>query len=245
MLGVYTPVILLQAFCVYHAYRNNADYRWYWLIVLFPLIGCGIYLFYHFYNRRNIQTITESVKVVVNRNYKVEQLEKAFQFSDNLTNRLNLADAYVSSGRYDEALKLYRGALTGFMADDPHIRMKLLNALVLNQNYPEAVIVGEALESDAAFRNSEQRLAYAWALYFHGRSESAEKIFMSMDKSFTNYVHRREYCKFLSETGRTEQMKEKLDEMLVEFDHMKGPERRLHRDIIQEVRSMRSSLAPV
>src|SRR5688572_7803410 len=148
MYGLYAPVLILQAFCVYHAYRNNAEQRWYWLIVFFPVVGCGIYLFHHFYNRNSIEAIAEGVKVIVNSNYEVEQLEKAFHFSDNLKNRTNLADAYVRSGRYEEAINLYRQSLTGFMADDPSLRMKLLNAFFLNQNYTEAITLGNLLGSE-------------------------------------------------------------------------------------------------
>src|SRR5688572_26679205 len=124
MFGFYTPIVLLQAFCVYHAYRNRAEQRWFWFILLLPFVGSMVYLFYHFYNRQNINTLAETVKGVVNSNYKIEQFEKAHRFADTLTNRLNLAEAYVQIGRHDEAIGLYRESLVGFMSDDVSIRMK-------------------------------------------------------------------------------------------------------------------------
>ena len=98
MYGLYTPIFLLQMFCVYHAYRNNAEQRWYWLILLFPLIGCIVYLVHTFNNRDTISAITENVKGVVISNYRIDQLEKALRFSDNVTNKVNLADAYAELG---------------------------------------------------------------------------------------------------------------------------------------------------
>src|SRR5688572_14086726 len=115
MYGFYTPIILLQAFCVYHAYRNNVEQRWYWFIILFPLFGCVFYLVHHFNSRDNIQKIGEVVKGVVNSNYRVEQLEKAYEFNDSYTNRINLADEYLNVGRTEEAVALYRQSLAGFM----------------------------------------------------------------------------------------------------------------------------------
>src|SRR5258706_14699221 len=97
MIRFYTPIFLLQAFCIYHAYKNNADQRWYWFILLFPGIGSAFYLFHHFYNRNNLNTITESVKGVVHSNYSIEQLEEAFRFSDNLRNRIEQPNCCVDN----------------------------------------------------------------------------------------------------------------------------------------------------
>jgi len=181
MFGLYTPLILLQAFCIYHAYRNNAEQRWYWFILIFPGIGCAFYLYHHFYNRNSLNTIAEGVKEAVSSNYKVTQLEKALRFSDTIKNRINLADAYVDCGRYPAAITLYQETLTGFMADDPSLRMKLLQAHFLNQDYSQAIALGNDLKSEKTFRNAEQRLAYAWALHYDGKTEKAEQVFMDMD----------------------------------------------------------------
>jgi hypothetical protein len=241
MFGLYTPILLLQAFCMYHAYRNNAESRWYWFIFLFSVFGCAFYLYDAFYSRRNINSITETVKAVVNTNYHLEKLEKAYHFSDNVRNAVNLADAYVQYGRYDEAIKLYRSVSTGFMAEDPGIKMKMLNAYFLNKNYSEAIAIGKLLESEKVFSNAEQRIAYAWALHADRNTDAAEKVFEALDRPYTNYEHRLAYCKFLLEAGKKELMQGKAAVLLEEFEHMKGPERKLHRAIMYEVRELYNS----
>ncbi|WP_333820220.1 tetratricopeptide repeat protein [Ohtaekwangia sp.] len=241
MIGFYSPLLILQAFCLYHAYSNRAEQRWYWLIVLFPGIGCAIYLYHSFYNRRSIETIAEGVKGVVNSNYKIEQLEKALRFSDNVTNKVNLADAYAANGRYDEALALYQECLTGFMADDPVIRIKVLFTSYLKKDYPTVVTWGQQLESETRFKKAEERAAYAWALHYTGRTAEAEKVFIEMDSTFTNYRQRIEYCKFLKATGKTEALKSKLQEMNEELEHLKGPERKFYRHIGREIRELQNA----
>src|SRR5262245_41592304 len=146
MIGYYTPILILQAFCLYHAYRNNSLQPWVWLIIFLPLIGCGIYLYDHFFNRSNIETLAEGVKNVVNTNYRIEQLERAHKLSDNITTKTNLAAAYVAYGRLDDAISLYKECLTGFMADDPSLQMKLLQAYFLKQDYAAAIELGNNLE---------------------------------------------------------------------------------------------------
>jgi hypothetical protein len=241
MYGLFTPIFLLQAFCIYHAYRNNAEQRWYWLILFFPLIGCIIYLVHNFNNRATLSTLTETVKEVVITNYKLEQLEKALRFSDNHQNRVNVADAYTEVGRYRDAIKLYAACLQGFMSDDPPIRMKLLKAHFMNGDYDKAVTYGEMLESEKSFKGSEERVAYAWSLFHAGKPDVAESVFADMDRSFTNYYQRVEYCKFLLQTEKSESAKEKLTDLLEEFDQMQGSERRLKRNIHREVRDLQAN----
>lgn len=238
MLRLYTPVFILQAVTLYLAYRNNAEQRWYWFIIFFPGLGSLLYLFDQYYSQRNISSLTETVKEVVNSNYKTEQLEKAQRFSDNTINRLNLADAYMEIGRYAEAINLYQSTLTGFMEDDPVVRMKLLGALFMAKSYDEVIMLGEKLESEKTFKNAEPRISYAWALHYQGKPEAAEKVFQDMNKPFTNFKHRVEYCAFLSESSRKEEANVLLEELLEEFENMRGPELKLHRDATRNARNL-------
>ena len=241
MLGLYTPVLLLQAFCVYHAYRNNVEQRWYWLILFFPLFGCIIYLVQNFNSASTIKSLEENVKAVVISNYKIEQLEKALRFSDSFKNKVNLADEYVDVSRYDDAIPLYESCLQGFMSEDPSLRMKLLNAHFMNEDYGAAVQYGDNLKSETTFKNSEVRVTYAWSIYQTGHAALAETIFADMDKSFSNYYHKLEYCKFLIKTEKMELAREKLTELMQEFDHVKGPERRLNRETFSQVKDLHAS----
>jgi len=238
MYGLYTPILLLQVFCVYHAYRNHAEHRWYWLIIFFPLIGCIIYLAYTFNNKATLKTLAENVKEVVISNYRLEQLEKALRFSDNFKNKINLADAYIENGRYQDAIGLYSGCLQGFMSDDPSVRMKLLQAHFMNAEYDTAVECGNKLESEKSFNQSEERVTYAWSLFQTGEADKAESIFTDMDRSYTNYYQRSEYCKFLLKREKSEFAKEKLSNLLEEFDQMQDTERRLKKNIHREIRDL-------
>lgn len=241
MFGLYS-VLLFQAFCVYHAYRKNVEQRWYWLIMLVPLIGSVIYLVYNLNDRTTIKSFKESLKEVVVSDYRIEQLEKALDFSDSLTNKVNLADAYVEAGRYKDAVPLYKACLQGFMADDPPIRIKLLYAHFMNGNYTDAVKLGDDLEGVKEFRDAEQRLTYAWALFHQGAVERAEQVFQDMDRSFTNYMHRFEYCKFLVRTEKKDTAREKLSELMGEFDQMQDSERRHSRSSQRDIRALYEDL---
>ena len=116
--------------------------------------------------------------------------------------------------------------------------MKMLNAYYLNRDFNEAIAMGKSLESEKMFKGAEQRLAYAWALHYAGKSDEAQLVFNSMDKAYTNYAHRLEYCNFLTAVGRVADMKQKAAEILEEFENVNAPERKLHRDVIQNLKRL-------
>lgn len=243
MVRFYTPILIIQAVTLYLAYRNSAEQRWYWFIIFFPGIGSLLYLFDQYYSRKNISSLTETVKEVVNSNYKTEQLEKALRFSDTTKNKLNLADAYMNLGRYTDAINLYQSTLTGFMEDDPSVRMELLDAQFMAKTYDQAILIGEKLESEKTFKNAESRLSYAWALHYGGKSDRAEKVFEDMNKPFTNFKHRVQYSAFLSETSKKEAAISVLEALLEEFEHMRGPEQKLHRNVKRDAKNLHASIS--
>jgi hypothetical protein len=243
MFGFYIPVLLFQIFCIYHAYRRNAEQRWYWLILFFPLGGSIIYLAYNFGTGTNLEKISEAVKVVVNNNYKTQQLEMALQHSDNVTNRVNLADEYCDLGRLEEAVTLYKRCLEGFMSDDSALNMKLIRAYFLKQDYASIIPVAEMLKNDKPFLNSEERTAYAWSLHHVGQAAAAKIEFESLDQAYTNYNHRLEYCRYLELTNNRECLKEKIRELAEEFRFLKQSERKLHRNVIRQVEDIEMTLS--
>jgi hypothetical protein len=238
MIGLYTPVLILQAYCLYHAYQNNNIQRWVWLIVFIPVVGCAIYLYHNFYNRSNIETIAEGVKHVVNSNYKLEQLERAHRLSDNITTKANLAGGYATYGRYDDAITLYRECLRGFMADDPTLKMRLLHVYFLKQDYEATIDLGYSLQSEKLFQSAEERIAFAWALHLAGKTSEAEAQFAAMDRPSSNHKHRLEYCKFLLANGQTDQLRKVLDTLMEEFELMKGPEKKYNSAIYREAKEL-------
>lgn len=238
MIGLYTPVLILQAYCLFHAYQNNNVQRWVWLIIFLPGIGCAIYLYQNFYNRQNIESLAEGVKHVVNSNYKLEQLEKAHRLSDNFATKTNLAAGYATFGRYDDAIALYKECMQGFMADDPTLRMKLLRVYFLKQDFEACIELGYQLRSEKLFQYAEERIVFAWALQSAGKTAEAEGEFAAMDKPSSNHKHRLEYCKFLLATERVETAREKLTLLLDEFGLMKGPERKFNSDVYHEAKDL-------
>lgn len=242
MFRLFPLVMILEAFCLYHAYKNKADQKWFWAIIFFPLLGCGFYLYHHFYSRKNISNISEGVKEVINTNYQLDKLEKGVKFADTIENKTLLADKYTDKQRYAEAIELYESCLEGFNSDNPEIIRKLVKASHLNGDFEKAVSYAEQITEDRDFFKSEEKVFYAWSLFELGQEDNAEARFKEMDNTFSNYFQRLEYSRLLYKTGRTEEALHKLETLMEEFDQMESYERKLHREVQRTVRGFHGDI---
>ena len=59
-----------------------------------------------------------------------------------------------------------------------------------------------------------------------------------MNKSFTNYFHRLEYCKFLLDLKKQTAAQENLRKLMDEFDQMQSSERNLKRGMLRQVKDL-------
>ena len=242
MYGYFYPLLALQAFCIFHAYKTRQAQKWYWMIIFFPYVGCLIYLYEAFYSRRIVSNITEGFNQVVNSNYRIEQLESAVKFSSSAKNKMDLADAYVAIGRHGEAVALYEDCLTGHLADDAFLKMKLLHAYYDNSQFEACIKLGEQLKYDKAFKDAQERICLALAYHQLGHSELATREFEAMDRTFTNFEHRHAYAQYLLSVNNRNVAEEKVTELLSEIEMMKDIERRTHREAINKIKALSRQL---
>lgn len=236
MYGYFTPVLILQIFCVYHVYRNHGDQKWYFLIIFFPLFGSLIYLYFNFVNRQNVESLTEGVKSLMNTNYEIEKLEKELRFSDTVANKVKLAEAYINGGRYADAVELYENCVGGIYSEKDSFKVKLLKAYFLNGDYEKAASLGKEIKWERELFNAQERIAFAQSLHQLGKIEEAREVFDKMDVQFANYPHRLAYSRFLAQVEEQQKAKEILDNLLTEIEHMDGYEKRMKRGIYNEVK---------
>ena len=235
MVRFYFPIFLLQIFCLYNAYNNKSENKWYWIIIVFPFFGSLFYLYQTFYNGQNIEPVSESVKHVVKNNYRIEKLEEQSKYSDTLSNRMLLAEEHSLNGNYQRSIDLYRLSLKGINKDDPMIIRMLAKNYFLIKDYKSVIALGNQILEDPLFKKSEEKIMYAWSLHYQGDSIPAEIIFKEMDINYSNYVHRLEYVKFLNINDRNPESKKKIIELKEELESMDDYEKELKKEIRNEI----------
>lgn len=117
-----------------------------------------------------------------------------------------------------------------------------MKAWYLNNEFEKVESLGNQLVNLKSFKNSEERIGLAWSLHKLGKTEEAKQHFEDLNRSFTNYEHRYAYCEFLIATNDLPGAKALAGELAHEFQAMKGPERRIHRNVMRQVGNLQQSL---
>lgn len=242
MFRYYTPVLLLQIYCLYHAYTNRKDYFWYLLILMLPFVGVIFYLFTQVFNRNKLEKISEELVTAIVPSKKVNDAEKRLNFSDTFQNRVALADAHFENGDYENASLHYEAALKGNFQNDFYVVKQMMNAMSQSQNYAEVIRLAEKIKDNYEFEKSQAQFIYGLALDKLGRLEEAEKHLKPIDQRYSNYEERLILAEFYERNGKRTEAKEVLDEIIAESEHMTQPNRRLYRQVITNVRKYREKL---
>lgn len=205
--------------------------------MFFPFIGSVFYLYHHFYSQRSIENLSEGIKTTFVGNYKIDKLEKELKFSETVSKKIELANEHSDVGNYERALELYTSCCIGIYEDDPDLIKKIVKNSFLIQDYGAAIEYGRKIENEISFKNSDERVAYAWSLFNTNNFDAAAENFRSMDVRFSNYKHRLQFAKFLYQTNQKAESLDKLQLLLEEIDSMDNFEKKSKKTIQKEIQN--------
>ena len=217
---------------MYHVYRNRMNYYWYFIIFFIPLLGCIVYLFIHVFNKKDVKNITEEITTIINPTKKIKDLEKKLQFSNTFQNKINLADAHVEIGDYQNGILIYEKALTGNFKNNPHTINKLIFCYYQVNDYNKVVEYAKKIDLEREFR--ESNLYLGLSLEKLEEFEEAEKRLQKLDVRYSNYDKRLELGKFLIRRNKIEKAKEILTEISSEINLMSKSNAKKYRAIYFE-----------
>ncbi len=231
-------IIALQAFCLYHLYKNRNPYYWAFLIFFIPVIGCIIYLITQVYNKRDAEKITNEITHIINPTKKVRDLEKQLQFSESYQNRVNLADAYLEIKDYNSAIPHYLEALGDSSQSDFYVIKQLTEAYFNIEDCEHVISYVERIKNHSEFKKSRTQFLYGLALERIGELEEAEENLKQIDIRYSFYDERLIYAKFLLSRDKKDEAKEVLEDVYDESQHMTKPNKRIYRVTILEVEKL-------
>lgn len=238
----YYLILILQGYCIYHAYKNGSAYYWYFLIMFLPVVGCVIYLVTQVYNRRDAEKIQEELVAVINPTKKIKDLEKRLQFSETYQNRVNLADALLDIKDYKNAITHYQEALKDSSQNNFYVTNKLITAYYAIEAYNDVVFYAEKIQNQIEFKKSKAQFLYGLALEKLGDFENAELNLRKIDIRYSFYNERLVLAKFLLNRNKKEDAIDILEEVKLESQNMTNSNKRLYRATIQEVEKLLAEL---
>tara|TARA_R110002049_G_scaffold299723_1_gene490139 strand:+ start:6378 stop:7100 length:723 start_codon:yes stop_codon:yes gene_type:complete len=238
----YYLIIALQAYCIYHAYKNHKPYYWFFLIFFIPVLGSLIYIITQVYNKSDADKIQSELTSIINPTKKIKDLEKKLEFSDTYSNRIELADAYLSNGDFPNAILNYKETLKDTAQNNLYAHQQLILCYFQLKDFVGVLDSSELIKTKSEFKGSKQQFCYGLALKELGELEKAETELKQIDRPYSNYTERLELAKFYIENNRTTEGKELLSEISAESQHMTKPNRRIYRTTIAEVERLLKTL---
>lgn len=242
MLRLYSPILILQLCCLYHAYKNGKDYFWYAIIFLLPLLGAIMYLVTQVFNTNDFEKVADEIATIIVPSRKVKEAQKQLAFSDTFQNRVALADAYFENNDYENASLQYEAALKGNYQKDFYVMTQMIGAMSQSKNYEEVIRLADEIKDKHEFQNSKSQYIYGLALDKLGRIEEAEQNLKTVDQRYSNYAERLVLAEFYQRNGKREKAIEILDEIISESQHMTPKNKKLYRQVVTDVHKFREEL---
>jgi hypothetical protein len=234
----YYLVVALQSYCIYHAYKNQKPYYWYFLIFFIPVLGSLIYIITQVYNQNDAEKIQDEITSTINSTRKIKDLEKRVGFSDTYTNRIDLADAYVQNKDIPNAILNYKKTLEDTVQEDFYSRQQLVLCNFQLKDYLGVLEHAEVIKNKLEFIGSKQQFCFGLALKELDRLEEAEVQLKQIDRPYSNYAERLELAKIFIETNRQIEGEDLLNEIYTEAQNMIKTNKSLYRATIAEVEKL-------
>jgi hypothetical protein len=231
----YYLIVALQIFCIYHLYKNQKPYYWFFVILFLPVLGAVVYLITQVFSKRDVDKIQSELTTIINPTKKVRDLERKIEFSDTYANRIDLAEAYYSLNDFPNAVINYNKSLEDKVQDAFYARQQLVLCYFKLKDYNALIAQVRHIKDKSEFKGSKQQFCYGLALREQGELSAAEEQLKTIDKPYSNYNERLELAKFYIENNRAEDGKDLLQEIYEESKHMTKPNRRLFHSTVVEV----------
>lgn len=137
----------IQVACALHAYQRGKQQFWFFIILMFPVVGSLIYFIAEVLPelRQSGGVVRKMESISWFKTRELDRLEENLEEVPTTENRLKLAAACVRFGQRDRAVELYRQSLEGAHAKDADIVKSLASALAEAENWSELLDVSSEL----------------------------------------------------------------------------------------------------
>ncbi len=223
--------IALQIACAIHVVRTGREYYWIMLILFVPLIGCAVYIATQVLpdlrTSRGVRRTGNRLIKAIDPERELRRLKDELALSDNIDNRLALAEECRQAGRLADAEELFQSCLSGPFAEDPHILLKLAEVRFERGSAEACRQTLDRLKSaNPDFQSTDGHLLYARALEKLGDHDAALDEYAALSTSYPGEEARVRYGLLLASQGRADEAREQFEQTLLRARRAPGYYRR-------------------
>ena len=215
-----------QALCVVHVVRRGRPYWWIYLIVFAPLLGTivymGVEILPDLHRSRPARQAASRVAKVLDPGRGVRDAWRRLELSPTVQNKTALAKSILTAGQPEDAVALYREALTGIHSTDPSLILGLARAQFSLGDAAETVATLNRLrEANPEYNSPEGHLLYARSLEMGGHTAAALTEYAALTSYYPGQEARCRYALLLQMTGRVAEARNLFEEICKAIDY--GP----------------------
>jgi len=203
LIASYLPSLL----CGIHAVRSGRVQPWLWILVIGGPLGATIYVFAvlvpEWMGGPTARKLGAAARATLDpeRDYRAAKL--ALEDTQTVGNRMRLAQAAASLGRWDEAEEAWSQCVVGQFADDPVVLLGHANALIELGRFDEALKRLEALSALGKENDTgPAALAYGRVYEGLGRNAEADAPYRFAADRMPGLEAACRYAAFMARTGR-------------------------------------------
>jgi hypothetical protein len=219
-------ILAIQVVCVTHVVRTGRPFWWIYLIVFAPLVGTIVYLGVEIlpglYRGPTARQAVARTAKVLDPGRGMRDAWRRLELSPTVENKMALAQEYLATGQPQDAVALYREALSGIHATDPALMLGLARALFSLGDTAEVLVTLDRLrEANPDYTSPEGHLLYARSLEMEGRTAEALYQYAALIAYYPGQEARCRYALLLQMTGRVAEAHNLFEEIRKAIDY--GP----------------------
>ncbi len=236
------PILIISAFfqvlLIAHVIKTGRERYWIALILLFPFLGGIVYFVMEVLPDikagRVGRKASRQILTAIDPQRDLKERARELALSDNVHNKIELAQECVRFGIYEDAIKLYRDSLTGIYAHDPNIMLGLADALFQQEDYAACrETLEQLIEQNPDFKSQAGHLLYARTLEALQDSDAAIQEYRVLNDYYSGYEAKCRYALLLRKLGRSEQADQLFNEILQRSAQLSSDRRKLQKEWIQ------------
>ena len=199
--------ILIQVLLIFHVIKTGRNMIWIWVLVLLPLAGGIAYIAVEvvpeLLRSRTAQRTARGMKKALDPQADLRRYESEARVTANVASRQRYAEELVRHGRHDEAIAIYRQALSGLYEHDPNLMLGVARAEFGKGDAAAArTTLDELIRLNPDFKSPDGHLLYARALEAEGNVSKALEEYKVLAPSYPGAEAAVRYAQLLKSQGQ-------------------------------------------
>jgi hypothetical protein len=201
--------LLIQAGLIVHVIKTGRNMLWIFAIGLLPVAGSLAYvaveLLPALFGGRTAKRARSGMQRMIDPNRDLRRASAEVAISGNVDARRRLAQELYERGQFEQAIEVYRAALSGIFEHDPTLLLGLAQAQFAAGDHAAARVSLERLRSEnPEFKSAEGLLLYARTLEAGGALEQAERVYAEAAPAYPGAEARLRHGLLLKRLGRSD-----------------------------------------